>query len=125
MQVFAIYEGYQGLIEGGERFQKMDWDSVGGILHRGGTIIGTARSEEFRTRDGRRKAALNLVRNGIDRLVIIGGDGSLTGANIFRGEWSSLLDELVKKGDSPQGCCPSGTVHRRSGWFDRQRFLRS
>ena len=55
MQVFAIYEGYQGLVEGGERIHKMDWDSVGGILQRGGTIIGTARSEEFRTREGRQK----------------------------------------------------------------------
>ena len=41
--VYAIYEGYQGLVEGGERIQPMTWDSVGGILHRGGTIIGTAR----------------------------------------------------------------------------------
>ena len=53
-EVYAIYEGYQGLVEGSTRIHKMNWDSVGGILQQGGTIIGTARSEEFRTREGRR-----------------------------------------------------------------------
>lgn len=98
-EVYAIYEGYQGLVDGGKSIKKMDWDSVGGILHRGGTIIGTARSEEFRTRDGRRKAAANMIKEGIDGLVVIGGDGSLTGADIFRQEWPSLVDELAKKGE--------------------------
>ena len=98
-EVYAIYEGYQGLVEGGARIHKMDWDSVGGILQQGGTIIGTARSEEFRTRDGRRTAALNLVQLGIDGLIVIGGDGSLTGANLFRQEWPSLLSELVQNGN--------------------------
>jgi len=98
-EVYAIYEGYQGLVEGGARIHKMDWDSVGGILQQGGTIIGTARSEEFRTREGRRSAALNLVRLGIDGLIVIGGDGSLTGANLFRQEWPSLLSELVQNGE--------------------------
>lgn len=99
MEVFAIYEGYQGLVEGGERIQKMGWDSVGGIIQKGGTIIGTARSERFRTREGRLAAAKNLIEKDIDALIIIGGDGSLTGANIFRQEWSSLLAELVEKGE--------------------------
>src|SRR6266511_1350907 len=98
VEVYAIYEGYQGLVEGGARIRKMDWDSVGGILQQGGTIIGTARSEEFRTRDGRRQAALNLVQLGIDGLIVIGGDGSLTGADVFRHEWPSLLSELVQSG---------------------------
>src|SRR5215207_10302428 len=98
-EVYAIYEGYQGLVEGGARIHKMDWDSVGGILQQGGTIIGTARSEEFRTREGRRTAASNLIRLGIDCLIVIGGDGSLTGANLFRQEWPSLLSELVQNGD--------------------------
>ncbi|HLO30318.1 MAG TPA: 6-phosphofructokinase [Anaerolineales bacterium] len=99
VEVYAIYEGYQGLVEGGARIRKMDWDSVGGILQQGGTIIGTARSEEFRTRPGRRKAALNLVRLGIDGLIVIGGDGSLTGADLFRREWPSLLAELTQGGE--------------------------
>jgi 6-phosphofructokinase 1 len=98
-EVYAIYEGYQGLVEGGARIHKMDWDSVGGILQQGGTIIGTARSEEFRTREGRRTAALNLVQLGIDGLIVIGGDGSLTGADLFRREWPSLLSELVQSAD--------------------------
>src|SRR5512134_3269972 len=98
-EVYAIYEGYQGLVEGGARIHNMNWDSVGGILQQGGTIIGTARSEEFRTRDGRRTAARNLVQLGVDGLVVIGGDGSLTGANLFRQEWTSLLSELVQSGE--------------------------
>jgi 6-phosphofructokinase 1 len=102
LDVYAIYEGYQGMVEGGERIKKMNWNSVGGILHRGGTIIGTARSDDFRTREGRRKAAYNLIQNGINALVVIGGDGSLTGANIFRQEWPELLSELVEHGQISQ-----------------------
>lgn len=98
LEVFAIYEGYQGMVDGGTRIRKLDWDSVGGILHRGGTIIGTARCEAFRTHEGRLLAARNLLEHGIDSLVIIGGDGSLTGAYIFRQEWSTLIDELVQSG---------------------------
>src|SRR5512138_479251 len=98
-EVYAVYEGYMGLVDGGQRIRKMDWDSVGGILHQGGTIIGTARCDEFRTREGRRQAALNLMKYGIDGLIVIGGDGSLTGADIFRREWSTLLSELVQTGE--------------------------
>ena len=98
-EIYAIYEGYKGLVEGGARIHKMDWNSVGGILHQGGTIIGTARSDEFRTREGRRTSALNLMKYGIDGLIVIGGDGSLTGADIFRREWPSLLSELVQSGE--------------------------
>jgi 6-phosphofructokinase 1 len=101
-EVYAIYEGYKGLVEGGEQIRKMDWDSVGGILHQGGTISGTARCDEFRTREGRRQAALNLMEHGIDGLIVIGGDGSLTGADIFRREWPSLLSELVQSGELSQ-----------------------
>ncbi len=98
-EVYAIYEGYRDLVEGGARIRKMDWDSVGGILHQGGTIIGTARCDEFRTREGRKQAALNLMKYGIDGLIVIGGDGSLTGADLFRREWPSLLAELVQEGE--------------------------
>ncbi len=98
VEVYAIYEGYQGMVDGGNYIQKMSWDSVGGILHRGGTIIGTARCMSFLTREGRLKAARNLLEYGINKLVVIGGDGSLTGANVFRQEWPSLLDELVETG---------------------------
>ncbi|MGD2176556.1 MAG: 6-phosphofructokinase [Anaerolineae bacterium] len=101
-EVYAIYEGYQGLVDGGKNIRRMTWDSVGGILHQSGTIIGTARCAEFRTRAGRRRAAKNLVTRGIDGLVVIGGDGSLTGANIFRQEWPDLLAELVEQGEISQ-----------------------
>jgi 6-phosphofructokinase 1 len=99
LDVYAVYEGYQGLVDGGDRIRKMDWDSVGGILQRGGTVIGTARSDEFRTREGRKVAAKNMIERGIEGLVVIGGDGSLTGANIFRQEWPSLVAELAENGE--------------------------
>uniref|UniRef100_A0A8C0XSG9 Phosphofructokinase domain-containing protein n=1 Tax=Castor canadensis TaxID=51338 RepID=A0A8C0XSG9_CASCN len=68
-------------------------------LLQGGTIIGSARCKAFRTREGRLKAAGNLVRLGITNLCVIGGDGSLTGANIFREEWNGLLEELAQNGE--------------------------
>ncbi len=103
VSIYAVHEGYQGLVDGGERIRKLDSTAVGGILHRGGTIIGTARCAEFRTRDGRRSAALNLVAREINGLVVIGGDGSLTGANVLRDEWPTLLAELVESGQiSPE-----------------------
>jgi 6-phosphofructokinase 1 len=72
----------------------MDWDSVGGIMHMGGTVIGTARCDEFRTREGRLKAAQNLIEHDVDRLIVIGGDGSLTAADLLYREWNELVDEL-------------------------------
>ena len=69
------------------------------MLIQGGTIIGSARCQDFRERPGRLKAAKNLVKLGISNLVAIGGDGTLTGANMFRVEWSSLLEELLEKGE--------------------------
>ena len=97
-RVFAIREGYEGVVSGGDRIVPMTWSAVGGILHQGGTAIGTARSERFRTRDGRAQAAKNLLEAGIDSLVVIGGDGSLSGADVLRKEWPSLLDQLVASG---------------------------
>lgn len=99
LDVYAIYEGYRGMVAGGSYIRQMTWDSVGGILHQGGTAIGSARCKEFRTLEGRRQAAKNLVQHDIDSLVVIGGDGSLTGANIFRQEWPDLMNELVKEGE--------------------------
>lgn len=97
-ETFAIYDGYQGMYEGGNKIRPIDWRSVGGILHKGGTIIGTARCDVFRTRPGRLQAVYNLVTQGIDRLAVIGGDGSLTGANLLRQEWLGLVAELVENG---------------------------
>ncbi|XP_022371636.1 ATP-dependent 6-phosphofructokinase, liver type isoform X3 [Enhydra lutris kenyoni] len=97
-KVFLIYEGYEGLVEGGENIKPADWLSVSNIIQLGGTVIGSARCKAFTTREGRRAAAYNLVQRGITNLCVIGGDGSLTGANIFRNEWGSLLEELVAAG---------------------------
>lgn len=97
-KVYFIKEGYQGMVDGGEHIVEANWASVSSIIHRGGTVIGSARCSDFRERVGRLKAAQNLVKKGITNLVVIGGDGSLTGANLFRIEWVSLLDELVKTG---------------------------
>lgn len=93
--VFAIYEGYSGLVNGGNYIKKMEWGDVRGWVEYGGTLIGTARCKEFRERWGRLKAAKNMIDNGIDGLIVCGGDGSLTGADLFRAEWPSLLKELV------------------------------
>ncbi len=70
---------------------------IGNHLTKGGTVIGSARCMDFKERPGRLKAAKNLVKFGINNLVCIGGDGSLTGANLFKQEWDSLLKELVEK----------------------------
>lgn len=96
---YAVKEGWQGAVDGGERIVEMGWSDVSSILDRGGTIIGTARSKDFRERPGMLAAARNLLERGIDRIVVIGGDGSLTGAKVFRSEWPSLLAELVEKGE--------------------------
>ena len=98
-RVFAIYEGYQGMVDGGTGIRELAWEDVGSILHKGGTMIGTFRSKDFRERDGRRRAAKNLLAHGIDRLIVIGGDGSLSGLDKFRSEWSELVAELVTSGD--------------------------
>lgn len=92
---YAIYEGYEGLVKGGDQIKKMSWEDVRGWLSEGGTLIGTARCMSFKERAGRLTAAKNLINAGIDALIICGGDGSLTGADIFRDEWQSLLTELV------------------------------
>uniref|UniRef100_A0A1Q3FMX3 ATP-dependent 6-phosphofructokinase n=1 Tax=Culex tarsalis TaxID=7177 RepID=A0A1Q3FMX3_CULTA len=101
-KVYFIREGYQGMVDGGDNIIEAGWSSVSSIIHRGGTVIGSARCTDFRERKGRLQAAYNLVSRGITNLVVIGGDGSLTGANLFRQEWSSLLDELLKDGKITQ-----------------------
>ncbi|XP_051932998.1 phosphofructokinase, muscle b [Hippocampus zosterae] len=97
-KVFFVHEGYQGLVDGGDNIRPATWESVSMMLQLGGTVIGSARCQDFRTREGRTKAAYNLVKLGITNLCVIGGDGSLTGANQFRTEWSGLLADLIKAG---------------------------
>ncbi|KAI2632817.1 6-phosphofructokinase [Xylaria nigripes] len=95
---FCVYEGYEGLVRGGNYIRQMNWEDVRGYLSEGGTLIGTARCMAFYEREGRLQAAKNMILNGIDALIICGGDGSLTGADRFRAEWPSLLAELVAVG---------------------------
>ncbi|WP_128894751.1 6-phosphofructokinase [Longirhabdus pacifica] len=78
LEVYAVQRGYYGLIH--DDIRKMDLRSVGDIIQRGGTILQTARCEEFRTLEGQQKAAENLRKRGIEGVVVIGGDGSYQGA---------------------------------------------
>jgi 6-phosphofructokinase 1 len=81
-------------------------------------VIGSARCKEFRTREGRKQAAYNLVTNGINYLVVIGGDGSLTGANIMRTEWVGLLEELIAESKVGVG----RGMWREMGWSAHTTF---
>ncbi|CAK9442226.1 uncharacterized protein LODBEIA_P59690 [Lodderomyces beijingensis] len=97
-KAFAIREGYEGLVRGGEKYiTEMKWQDVRGFLSEGGTNIGTARCMEFKERSGRLKGCLNMVKAGIDGLIVCGGDGSLTGADLFRKEWPLLIAELKEQ----------------------------
>ena len=85
LEVYGITRGYAGMID--NDIQRMDSRSVANIIQRGGTILKTARCKEFMTPEGRAKAYQNLKGHGIDGLIIIGGDGSFKGAQIFSNEF--------------------------------------
>ena len=85
MKVMGIYRGYEGLING--EIKELTSESVSNTIQRGGTILKTARSEAFMTVEGRKKAHDNLVKFGIDALLVIGGNGSLAGAQDFAKEY--------------------------------------
>jgi 6-phosphofructokinase 1 len=103
MEVYGIQRGYEGLLDG--EIEKMEWQSVGDILQRGGTILRTARSERFRTEEGQQRAVNMLETFGIEGLVVIGGDGSLKGAL-----------ELHKRGITVMGL--PGTIDNDLGYTD-------
>ena len=84
-EIKGIYRGYEGLITGD--IKSFTTENVSGIIGQGGTILKTARSKSFATIEGRQQAYDNLVKEGIDALVVIGGNGSLTGAMIFAQEF--------------------------------------
>ena len=84
MRVFGIYRGYRGLIS--NEIEEFRTNSVSNIIQQGGTILKTARCDEFMTEAGRKIAYENMQRHEMDALVVIGGDGSLTGAGIFANE---------------------------------------
>ena len=85
IECVGIYRGYQGMIEGD--FKEMGPRSVNNIINKGGTILKSARSKEFMTEEGRKKAHANLVDAGVEALVVIGGDGSFTGGLVFNKEY--------------------------------------
>lgn len=85
LEVYGIMRGYSGMVD--NEINKMDSRSVANIIQRGGTILKTARCKEFLTKEGRAKAYNNLKQHGIDGLVIIGGDGSFNGAQVFSTEY--------------------------------------
>ena len=86
MKVYGIYRGYRGLIS--DEIVEFKTNSVSNIIQQGGTMLKTARSSEFLTEEGRRIAYENMQKHGIEALVVIGGDGSLTGAGIFANEYN-------------------------------------
>lgn len=83
--IYGIMQGYEGMIEGD--IVKLGARSVGNIIQRGGTILKSARSQEFRTKEGREKAFINLKKHGIEALVAIGGDGTFTGLHKLHEEY--------------------------------------
>jgi len=85
IECIGIYRGYQGMIEGD--FKEMGARSVHNIVNKGGTILKSARSKDFMTAEGRKRAYDNLIEANVDALVVIGGDGSFTGAEIFNKEF--------------------------------------
>jgi len=85
LEVFGIFRGYEGLINGD--FKKLELTSVSNIINRGGTVLKTARSSEFMTEGGQMKAVESIKRNRIDGLIVIGGDGSFRGAHVLNTKW--------------------------------------
>ena len=85
VEVLGIYRGFQGMIEGD--FVELNARSVRNIINKGGTFLKSARSEGFRTKEGRENAYNNLTKNGVEALVVIGGDGTFTGALSFSQEF--------------------------------------
>lgn len=85
LHIYGITHGYTGMING--QIQRLETKDVGNIIHRGGTILKTARSKEFHTKEGRKQAYEALLAHDIDACIAIGGNGTLTGADIFSKEY--------------------------------------
>lgn len=86
VECVGIYQGYQGLID--DKVETLNARSVNNIINKGGTVLQSARCLEFRTKEGRKTAFETVQKNGIEALVVIGGDGSFTGAMIFQSEFN-------------------------------------
>jgi len=96
--VVGIRKGYQGLIEG--LVIPMDASSVGGIINRGGTILETARAEDFKRKEMQKKAVENIKKHDIDALIVIGGNGTLKGAISLYKEWGIPLNQVASTIDN-------------------------
>lgn len=88
LHVYGIQRGYDGMIRGD--IQRLETSHVGNIIHRGGTILKTARSKAFHTKEGRKTAYENLMYNDIDACIVIGGNGTFTGAEVFGKEYPDI-----------------------------------
>ena len=121
IRVKAIYRGYKGLITGEvKEFRTQD---VSNIIQHGGTILKTARCMEFKTKEGRQIAYETMVREEIDALVVIGGDGTFTGARIFAQEYNIPIVGLPGTIDNDLWGTDSTTLWRKYPFCGRNRFL--
>ncbi|KNC55997.1 6-phosphofructokinase [Thecamonas trahens ATCC 50062] len=109
VKVFAVWDGYKGLVEG--VMSELSWLDCSNMVAAGGTKYGTARCAQFRTEEGRRAAVVNLVKANAGALVVIGGDGSLTGASILASEWDDHVQKAVANGELPQDFAAAAELH--------------
>jgi 6-phosphofructokinase 1 len=116
--MILIRDGYKGLMNG--HMEQASWSSVAGVLQRGGTFLGTSRSEAFRTKQGRCEAAYQLVSRDIDTLLVVGGDGSLSGAQVLADEWHEHLCTL--SGHKVANSSKNFNVDRNDRNVDRHRI---
>lgn len=96
IKVYGIYKGYEGLITGDIR--RLTWNTRVKESGQSGTYLLTARSTKFKTREGMKQAALNLLKRGVNSLIVIGGDGSMEGAMLFKNRYRELCEELAEEG---------------------------
>jgi 6-phosphofructokinase 1 len=102
LEVYAIYEGYQGMVDGGIKFGRLPGPMWVAFCRRAAPPLAPPAAPQFRERAGRLQAAHNLLEHEIEALVVIGGDGSLTGAQLLYTEWAGLVNELVENGQISQ-----------------------
>lgn len=110
---YLIREGFTGLITG--KIDEAKWEDVENVTHVGGSMIGTSRCDEFRTYDGRKKAGLKMFEKRIFHLVVIGGDGSLMGAQKLKEEWGRIGEELFAEGKITEEVANEGRELRLAG----------